>query len=974
MAESTPPKMRIPPNSKEAEMMVLGCMLTSINSLNIGADALDEFDFYYTEHKTVYTALKSAYIADKPADIHLIAEELKRQGKLEQIGGVSYLTTLAQFAGTSAYIEEYTNLVREKSILRQMISAAQTIEKTALEEPSNVMSVLDQAQATFFNISQENQNTPGVTLKDLLTGLHAEAKIPYLKELQERQQTFLEKGPNASAITGIPTHLADLDKILNGFNNSNLIILAARPSMGKCVTGDTTVVNPETGALVPIRELVQRRSGKVATLDHDWKLKSAIPAAYVADGIKPTFKVTTALGKEIEATAVHPLLTLKGWRKVEELQAGDRIAIPRHLPYFGSKQLPEHELKILAYLIADGSITTSQPKFTNTNEAIVSDFQAAVFAFGPMHIRENRRENYASSYCLSLDRGSLSDVKESFSLAMQTISKENKRKVFKILERHGLNKTNIYAWANHQTLPSVELAVALEEEIPEIPPISQAMRQNPVTVLLQQYGLMGKNSHQKFLPPILFELTKENIALFLNRLFSCDGTAYIANCAGRNFPVIAYSSVSKQLIAAVQHLLLRFGILSKIRAKKTRCEGKLFPSFELEMHSKEDLLTFCREIGIFGKEKAIENVLKQASSHSSQWTKDSLPIEIWDLILSKKGKRSWPSLFRAKGLTPPSNLHAGKRAIRRGTLTRIAHVLDDAELLQIASSDVYWDRIKSISPTGEKEVYDLSIDTTHNFIANDFIVHNTALALNIAENFAFRNKIPVGIFSLEMDSTQLLHRVICSQAEVESGKIQTGSLSGPEFQRIVSSVNMMQKHVMVIDDQPGLKITDLRARARRMKETHNIGFLVIDYLQLLSGSGNLRSIENRQIEISEISRMLKNLARELNIPILCAAQLSRKVEERQGHRPMMSDLRESGSLEQDADIVMLLFRRDYYDKFDKPGMAEIIVAKNRHGPTGDVQLLYRKEFSQFANYQPTPIQPETAKGNREAFSAFSPEE
>ena len=149
---------------------------------------------------------------------------------------------------------------------------------------------------------------------------------------------------------------------------------------------------------------------------------------------------------------------------------------------------------------------------------------------------------------------------------------------------------------------------------------------------------------------------------------------------------------------------------------------------------------------------------------------------------------------------------------------------------------------------------------------------------------------------------------------------------------------------MVIDDQAGLKITDLRARARRMKESYGIGLLIIDYLQLISGSGSNRTTENRQNEISEISRMLKNLARELNIPIICLSQLSRKVEERQGHRPMMSDFRESGSIEQDSDIVMFLLRREYYDPNDKPGMAELIVAKNRHGGVGRVSLLFEKNM------------------------------
>jgi replicative DNA helicase len=477
-------KTRVPPNSKESEMMVLGCMLTSINALNVAADSLEDLDFYYVEHQLVFGALKGAYRADRPADIHLISEDLKKIGKLDTVGGISYLTTLAQYAGTSAYIEEYVDLVKEKSILRRMVHVAQGIERTALEGPPDVRAALDEAQSQFYQISQSSSNSLGVTIKDLITGVKAESKMPFLKELEERQQKYRDRGPGETGITGVPTHFTELDKMLNGFMNSNLILLGARPAMGK-----------------------------------------------------------------------------------------------------------------------------------------------------------------------------------------------------------------------------------------------------------------------------------------------------------------------------------------------------------------------------------------------------------------------------------------------------------------------------------------------------------SALILSIAENICFRNKVPVGIFSLEMGASQLLTRLICSQAEVESQKIQTGSLNGSEYQRIVGAVNNMQKHTMIIDDQPGLKISDIRARARRMKEAYNIGFIAIDYLQLISGSGNMRSTESRQVEISEISRMLKTLARELNIPVLCAAQLSRKVEERQGHRPMMSDLRESGSLEQDSDVIMFLFRRDYYDKHDKPGMAELLVAKNRHGGIGDVPLTFRKEIGQFANYTPIngPMEP-VRTGGKDAFAAFSPEE
>lgn len=179
---------------------------------------------------------------------------------------------------------------------------------------------------------------------------------------------------------------------------------------------------------------------------------------------------------------------------------------------------------------------------------------------------------------------------------------------------------------------------------------------------------------------------------------------------------------------------------------------------------------------------------------------------------------------------------------------------------------------------------------------------------------------------------------------------------------------------MLIDDQPGLKISDIRARARRMREAHGVGLIIIDYLQLITGSGSVRNQENRQNEISEISRMLKTLARELDVPVLCLSQLSRKVEERTGHRPMMSDLRESGSIEQDADIVMFLLRREYYDPHDRPGQAEIIVAKNRHGGVGSVFLIYRKEIAQFANFTPGAHQIQGAPDEEtvKAFAHFKP--
>lgn len=231
----------------------------------------------------------------------------------------------------------------------------------------------------------------------------------------------------------------------------------------------------------------------------------------------------------------------------------------------------------------------------------------------------------------------------------------------------------------------------------------------------------------------------------------------------------------------------------------------------------------------------------------------------------------------------------------------------------------------------------------------------TALALAIAERVSLSQSIPVGIFSLEMHSEELVSRMVCSHAKVEKSKIVSGNLTGFDFQLINKSSHDLDKARVIIDDQSKMKIADLRVRARRMKESNNIGLLIIDYLQLISGSDSYRSGENRQVEVAEISRTLKILAKELHIPILCLAQLNRKVEERPDKRPIISDLRESGSLEQDSDVIILLSRAEVYDKYTKPGMAQLCIAKNRHGPTGDIQLIYLKEYARFENYSSMDI-------------------
>lgn len=225
----------------------------------------------------------------------------------------------------------------------------------------------------------------------------------------------------------------------------------------------------------------------------------------------------------------------------------------------------------------------------------------------------------------------------------------------------------------------------------------------------------------------------------------------------------------------------------------------------------------------------------------------------------------------------------------------------------------------------------------------------TAFVLNIAEHVAFKLNKTIAIFSLEMSKEQLVNRLFSLESKVDSQHIRTGQLSDQEWEKLIESAGVIGKSNLIIDDTPGISIAELRSKCRKYKLEHNLSMIVIDYLQLMSGSGRT---DSRQQEISDISRSLKAIARELSVPVLALSQLSRAVEQRPDHRPMLSDLRESGAIEQDADVVMFIYRDEYYNHdTERPGIAEIIIAKQRNGPIGTVELAWLPNYTKFANLE-----------------------
>jgi replicative DNA helicase len=264
----------------------------------------------------------------------------------------------------------------------------------------------------------------------------------------------------------------------------------------------------------------------------------------------------------------------------------------------------------------------------------------------------------------------------------------------------------------------------------------------------------------------------------------------------------------------------------------------------------------------------------------------------------------------------------------------------------------------SIEPTGSKQVYDLTIPQTHNFVANDICVHNTALSLNLVRNVitdynpSHGERGPVVLFvSLEMSRIELAERLLCCEARVDSHKVRKGHLSSDDIQKLMDAGDVLRKARLYLDDTPSRSMIQIAATARRLQKKHErdggLRLVVIDYLQLVEPE-NRR--DPRQEQVAQISRRLKFLARELAIPVVALAQVNRASEDRQDHKPRLADLRESGSLEQDADTVMILHRPGRFDGTQEDNILEVIVAKQRNGPTGEVTLTYLKQFNRYENY------------------------
>ncbi len=804
----------LPPQNIEAEEAILGGILLDPEAIGRVSDRLIGEAFYISAHKEIYQAAIRLHAQGKPTDLLSVTSWLSDNDLLARIGGRNKLATLVDRTVSAVNIDVLAGLVMDKFLRRQLIKVGNEIVHLSYETEKELPIILDEAEQKVFGVTQERPQTGLVHISDTL--------INTFQDIETRHQGI--------ALPGIPCGFYDLDAMTSGFQRSDLIIVAGRPSMGKtafclnlahniaagyklpvavfslemskeqlvqrllaseagiesgylrsgrisqtqweplsraigmlsempiyiddtpnitinqmrsqarrlqaeqgmelglividylqlmegggdnrvqelskitrslkglarelsvpvialsqlsrgveartnkrpmlsdlresgCLTGDSLVTLADTGSQVPIRNLVGKSGFAVWGLNEaTMQLEKAIVSHAFSTGIKPVFLLKTRLGRKIRATNNHKFLTINGWRRLDELEIGDRLALPRCLPSSSLQTMSNAEIALLGHLIGDGC---TLPRHT---------------------IQYTTREQDLANIVVSL-------AIEAFgNLVAPRISPE--RDWYQVYLTAGYHLT-------HQV-------------------------RNPIAEWLDSLNIFGLRSYEKFVPNQIFEQPQESIALFLRHLWSTDGC--IKSTKGKClYPAVYYTSSSEKLSQNVQSLLLKLGINAKLTLVSQKNKGR--DQHQVWVTGKYDLENFAKIVGAVGKYKnqALEEIVKYIEVRSANTNRDIIPNEIWKLYAVPSMQKYGMTIRQMQSLLGVA--HCGttlyKQNVSRERAARIGTVVQSEQIEILANSHIYWDEVVAIEPDGEEEVYDLTVPHLHNFIANNFIVHNS---------------------------------------------------------------------------------------------------------------------------------------------------------------------------------------------------------------------------------------------------------
>ncbi|MQA33470.1 replicative DNA helicase [Modestobacter roseus] len=847
---------RQPPQDVAAEQSVLGGMLMSKDAIADVVEVLAGPDFYRPAHQIVFDVILDLYGRGEPADAITVAAELNRTDQLSKMGGAVYLHTLIASTPTAANAGYYAAIVAEQAVLRRLVEAGTRVVQLgygAAGGKGDVDDIVDRAQQEIYDVTEKRMSEDYSRLEDVLQ--------PTMDELD----AIASRGGTAR---GVPTGIRDLDELTNGLQAGQMVVIAARPGVGKALALDTPVATPSgwtTMGEVAVGDQVIGSDGRPTT----------VVAATETMTDRPCYEVHFSDGSVIVADAQHQWLTDTRASRRSAQEARARAGVPRELAAVRTTEeiartvrcstadsrlnhsvrnaapleLPAAELSLPPYALGVwlGDGTSASAHYTSADPEIAAYIEADGLVVVPTNV--DRR------YALQLPAQSGPAARacpmcgELFVPKTSQVQTCGKTCGGALRASGGTGRTATCPDCGGPSAGLVQCAACLADH-------------GTVTGLLRSLGVLGN----KHIPAAYLRASVAQRQALLAGLLDTDGTVAVSG-------VVQFAVTSQRLAEDVRELIAGLG--HRVRMSRKRVPGRS------ENSSTCFTLTFSTDDEVFRLERK-------------------------KLLHKERGART----FTARGVRFITDVRP------------IASV--PVRCIQVDAEDHLFLAGRSFIPT-----------------------HNSTLGLDIARSATVKHHLPAAIFSLEMSKHEITMRLLSAEAKVPLHHMRAGTLSDEDWSKLARRMGEIADAPLYIDDSPNMTMMEIRAKARRLKQRNDLKLIVIDYLQLMTSG---KKVESRQQEVSEFSRALKLLAKELELPVIAMSQLNRGSEQRQDKKPMLSDLRESGSIEQDADMVMMIHREDMYEKESpRAGEADIMLVKHRNGPTANVTVAFQGHYSRFVD-------------------------
>jgi DNA repair protein RadA/Sms len=624
----------------------------------------------------------------------------------------------------------------------------------------------------------------------------------------------------------LPAGLGEFDRVLGGgIVPGSLVLIGGDPGIGKCVTGDTRVLDPVTGDYLPIIAWKTQDRSVVAVDDCSLRLAPAATAAFHERGIRPIALLRTKLGRVLRCTPDHPVLTPEGWRPVSALTEGSAIACPRAIPYFGSEEMAPSAVKLMAYALSDGS-AQSQISVTNCLPEVVRDLEEIAADFKMRLVIYQKRGNKACQYRFTIPWADRALARQELAHRLRTTRLAAGISWQEWARRAGVPYYALYRWRCAQGSPDEatlrRLAEAVGVSVAELAPEARdrAEHTTPIARFLRQVGIRYLKAADKAVPDCAFRLPREQVVLFLRTLFTCDGSVYV----GVNGDVgVLYHTISRRLAEDVQHLLLRFGLVGRLRERWTQVNGRPYSSYEVALLGFRDAQRFLQQIGLLGREEACRRILAMQPPKLSSTHRDVIPTGpiFWAFLREAMDGATFASVSRQAGVKLKNRRH--ERPLCRATVAAVARVCPHPRLEALAEGDIYWDEVVSVSADSDALVYDLSVPGAENFVANDLIIHNSTLLAQVADQLALAHGKTLYVTGEES----------AQQVRMRADRL---GVAAPELYLVAET-----------------EIDRVEAHAARLKPR----FLVIDSIQTMHDAG----IASAAATVSQVRQCTARLAR-----------------------------------------------------------------------------------------------------------------